>query len=547
MTDISNNPTADDESSDAVVSLAGHRQPLSEDQEKFSALYEDHSRLLYDYLARRSGADLAADLMQSTFLKAWEKRESLHDQTKARSWLFAIAENELRRHHRDNHPTVSLDVAENVEVEAALHPEKAALTGETTELVWSAARALESRQLKVLDLTVRYGMDREEIAEVMGVSVPHASVLMTRSREALGHAVKTKLVATQAERCDGVTRLVPTTVAALTPEQHRSVDRHMRTCDACKSVASHLTDPAALFSTIGLVALPEALRQLHWNANGQPALSAQETAARFWQRHLTRGLVIGAAALAILGLGVLGGTTLLPQHASTANSRQTPVPSQLPTASPTSTGTPSPTPPSPNQMWAQLLDKIRNANTYHVAYTNSAISSQFISRDVHVSKSGNWYGTITNTDSGPTPMTVSYDGGQLYAQGGLGFVNSHLLLSLSTQQAEALGSGWISLTNDESSMASLVGMFLQPLVSPGDLADSLSPFGAVTEKTFANPDGTTSIQLNDGQTTVTIAPNGTVTFAKGQESWVIDSINTPVAQPSPSPLKAVAQLKAAAP
>jgi hypothetical protein len=432
-----------------------------------------------------------------------------------------------------------LDLADSLKAESP-DPEGSALTAETAELVWSAAQALDERQFKVLDLTIRYGMDREEVAELMGVNVAHASVLINRSRDALGNAVRTRLVATQSNRCDGLSRIVPADVSALTGEQHRSVDRHMRTCDACKAVASKLTDPAALFSAIGLLSLPQALKELKWNTNSQPALNSQ-LSSNFWRRN-SRALVIGAAILGLIGLGTLGGVSLLPQHASIANSHRALASSAARPSLPIAT-----TAPSPDQKWAQLTDEIRNANTYHVAYTNSSFASQFISRDLHVSKAGNWYGTITNTDTGPTPLTVSDSGGQMYAQGGAGFLNSHIFLGLTTQQAQALGSGWVSLTNDESSMESLIGMFLQPLVSPESLASALSPIGAVSEKTVANPDGSSSTQLNDGETTVTIAPDGTITFARAQESWVIDSINGLLAQPAPAPLKTVAQLKAAAP
>ncbi|WP_354191417.1 sigma-70 family RNA polymerase sigma factor [Arthrobacter sp. UYCu712] len=64
-------------------------------------LYDKYSRAVHRYAATRAGESVADDVMSQTFLAAFESRESFdHRWEDARPWLFGIATNLLRRHHR---------------------------------------------------------------------------------------------------------------------------------------------------------------------------------------------------------------------------------------------------------------------------------------------------------------------------------------------------------------------------------------------------------------------------------------------------------------
>ncbi|MFI2562827.1 RNA polymerase sigma factor [Paenarthrobacter sp. NPDC018779] len=69
--------------------------------EAFGELYDRHAPIIYRYAARRAGDFVADDVTSETFLVAWEQLES-YDLARedARPWLFGIATNLLRRHHR---------------------------------------------------------------------------------------------------------------------------------------------------------------------------------------------------------------------------------------------------------------------------------------------------------------------------------------------------------------------------------------------------------------------------------------------------------------
>ncbi|PQZ93948.1 RNA polymerase subunit sigma-70 [Arthrobacter sp. MYb227] len=67
----------------------------------FAELYDKYARMIYRYAFRRAGESAAEDVMAGTFLAAFEGRDSFdHAWDDARPWLFGIATNLLRRHHR---------------------------------------------------------------------------------------------------------------------------------------------------------------------------------------------------------------------------------------------------------------------------------------------------------------------------------------------------------------------------------------------------------------------------------------------------------------
>ncbi len=67
----------------------------------FEVLYAAQVGRIYGFLARRVGATFAEDLTAQAFVEAWAGRERFDaSQGGAVGWLFGIATNLLRRHHR---------------------------------------------------------------------------------------------------------------------------------------------------------------------------------------------------------------------------------------------------------------------------------------------------------------------------------------------------------------------------------------------------------------------------------------------------------------
>jgi RNA polymerase sigma factor (sigma-70 family) len=224
-------------------------------------LYDRHVRGIHDFLARFTRDPSAAeDLAQSTFLRAWERRETLRDPSKVRAWLYATAHNLALNHVTRSRPAGSTDnEAAGGIADPRRGPEEEAIAQDAGDLVWAAASSLEARQYAVLDLSVRRGLSTREIADALGVSVGHAAVLLNRSREALGNAVRYLLVARRRDHCERLAALVPAGVRALTAQQRSAVDHHMRRCESCQALGRRLTAPAELLGALLPVPLPAGL------------------------------------------------------------------------------------------------------------------------------------------------------------------------------------------------------------------------------------------------------------------------------------------------
>ncbi|MEP7055749.1 MAG: sigma-70 family RNA polymerase sigma factor [Actinomycetota bacterium] len=226
----------------------------------FGALYRRFARPIFDFLRWTvRSPDAAEDLVQATFLSAYERRESLREPAAIRGWLYRIAHN-LAMNQVTRTPQTD-ELAEDAPVPAdAPGPADLAASAEAAALVWDAAASLEPRQYAVLDLSVRKGLTTTEIGHVLELDAAAASLAVFRAREALGNAVRFLLVARRRKHCERLAELVPAGVRRLTPAQRATVDRHLRRCADCQRAAVLLTAPEELFGLAPLAALPPGLR-----------------------------------------------------------------------------------------------------------------------------------------------------------------------------------------------------------------------------------------------------------------------------------------------
>src|SRR4051812_30382438 len=86
----------DTEPTDAELIARSARDPRA-----FMPLVERHQRVLYGYLARRMGPNVAEELVSETFARAFALRDRFDtERPDARPWLFGIATNLMRNHVR---------------------------------------------------------------------------------------------------------------------------------------------------------------------------------------------------------------------------------------------------------------------------------------------------------------------------------------------------------------------------------------------------------------------------------------------------------------
>ena len=150
----------------------------------FEELVSRYERGIFGFLVRRYGnvAD-ATDLTQSTFVKAFRCLHQQRSGSSFKSWLFTIARNLAISHYRSVRET-TYEVPDFVS--DGMDPSMVLDRRETTETVWSVARALLP-EAQFSALWLRYGEDMSlrEIGSAMRRTEGHVKVLLHRGRARL--------------------------------------------------------------------------------------------------------------------------------------------------------------------------------------------------------------------------------------------------------------------------------------------------------------------------------------------------------------------------
>jgi RNA polymerase sigma-70 factor, ECF subfamily len=176
-----------------VIALPLGRAVTATDHEAANAFIEQlfarHHNEIYVYVLRMvRDSELAADLTQDAFVKAYRAQDSLEKPENARAWLYQIAHrvtlDELRRRK-----IVRFLPWAGESHGASPSPERLAME---TRLSGELARALAripERQRAALILAEIHDLTGLELASVLGVSHVAARALLTRARESLRQAL----------------------------------------------------------------------------------------------------------------------------------------------------------------------------------------------------------------------------------------------------------------------------------------------------------------------------------------------------------------------
>lgn len=237
------------------------------DQHAFAELYNRYFDPVYDFVSRMTrNRDEAADIAQDTFLKAMNALGGLQKGASFKSWIFAIARNtalnRLEKASRirpltfeDNEgDEVSFDV---VDTDRFSNPEEAAQAGAIASLVWEAATGLDPRQLSLLDLHLRQGLDSGEIADVLGVTKNNGYVMLNRLKKAVEEAIGAFIMfKTGRQYCESLdAALSKADIRGMSPETRKLVERHVAQCPGCEERKRKLA-PLAAFAAFGAIGSP---------------------------------------------------------------------------------------------------------------------------------------------------------------------------------------------------------------------------------------------------------------------------------------------------
>ncbi len=165
------------------------------EDEAFRLIFDRYGRpiisFIYDMVGRR---ELAEELTQETFVRAYKNLKALRDDTKLSTWLFGIAKNvareSLRRRRRES-DKVGIDDDHVIELsDGKLPPDRQLLDKELNGVIRDALGALDEDKRLVFTLKIFQQRSYEEIAEITGSSIPKLKTDLHRARAEMRRRIR---------------------------------------------------------------------------------------------------------------------------------------------------------------------------------------------------------------------------------------------------------------------------------------------------------------------------------------------------------------------
>jgi RNA polymerase sigma factor (sigma-70 family) len=135
---------------------------------------------------------IADDIVQETFLVAWQRLDQLQDPGKLRAWLCTIARNLAKSLHRCR---ISDPLSRSVELtgvdirDPKARPDEKAITSERSSIVWQAIAQIPEDYRMAMVLYYREGQDTSQVAQALDVSEAAVRQRLSRGRAMLRREV----------------------------------------------------------------------------------------------------------------------------------------------------------------------------------------------------------------------------------------------------------------------------------------------------------------------------------------------------------------------
>ena len=157
------------------------------DEDAFHLIFNRYGRPILSFINNHvQNHDLAEELMQETFVRAYRNLAGLREEARLSTWLFGIARNviyeSLRQMRRDQRK-IALDEPESLKLESTgIRPEELMRDRELNSAIASALALLDDDKRTVFSLKVFHEKSYEEISEITGHSVGKLKTDLHRAR-----------------------------------------------------------------------------------------------------------------------------------------------------------------------------------------------------------------------------------------------------------------------------------------------------------------------------------------------------------------------------
>ena len=168
------------------------------DPDRFAGLFDRYHAEIRRYAASRLGGELADDVASDAFLVAFRSRHRFTGDRSGggnvRAWLYGIATNLIRRHHRDEERRYRALARVGVDAGTTAHGDEDAATARLAATQARAALAAALAGLTAGDrdalLLVAVGqLDYAEVAAALGIPAGTVGSRLTRARRTIRAAL----------------------------------------------------------------------------------------------------------------------------------------------------------------------------------------------------------------------------------------------------------------------------------------------------------------------------------------------------------------------
>lgn len=150
---------------------------------RFERVYAaNHDRILGYVLRRTDNPDDAADVIAETFLTAWRRADDMPRGDEARLWLYGVARRVLAGHYRHERRRSALITNLGAQLRADLAAHRPPDYSGDLAAIATAFRSLPADDQELLALVGWEGLDRSEIATVLGCSRNAVRIRLHRAR-----------------------------------------------------------------------------------------------------------------------------------------------------------------------------------------------------------------------------------------------------------------------------------------------------------------------------------------------------------------------------
>ncbi|THI83614.1 MAG: RNA polymerase sigma factor [Nitrospira sp. CG24A] len=179
----------------AIAPKTQPQRSATQNPEEFDKLYRDHVDLIYRYAYRLCGeAESAKDLVQETFLNAYQGLKDFRGEARVSTWLYTIASRACirMRRKRKGQPEHELSIEEFVPTSEGefrlqipidgLSPEEALQNKELRTALDQAIEQLPHKYRMALVLRDMEGFSAKEVGTIMGLNERAVKSRLHRAR-----------------------------------------------------------------------------------------------------------------------------------------------------------------------------------------------------------------------------------------------------------------------------------------------------------------------------------------------------------------------------